>query len=162
MFGGKIGVPELITILVVLVLIVRSSRSRGFGLILLGLCLGAFVGFLLRPSVTLIGQLPFETVITRGANLTGLDFILRSAAEQSFNDMLLGAIVGAVILGISGSLAAKSKPQAANVQLATAAAAASPSYTAAPVSIDATYCAKCGKSLAAEMLFCSCCGTRKA
>jgi hypothetical protein len=29
--------------------------------------------------------LPFETGITRGANLTGLDTLLRGAAEASFN-----------------------------------------------------------------------------
>ena len=45
--------------------------------IFLGAAIGGFLGFLLRPSVPLVGPLPFETVITRGANLTGLDSLLR-------------------------------------------------------------------------------------
>ena len=159
MFGGKIGIPELIIILVVVVLIIKSGRSRSFGAVLLGLCLGAFVGYLLRPSVALIGQLPFETVITRGANLRGVDVILRSAAEQSFNYMLVGAIVGAVVLGIWGSVAGKPKTQAANVQVAAAAASASTSTT--PVSTETTFCIKCGKAMPADALFCGGCGARK-
>jgi hypothetical protein len=55
------------------------------------------LGFLLRPSVPLIGPLPFETVITRGANLTGLDSLLKGAAETSFNYMLVGVVVGALV-----------------------------------------------------------------
>ena len=46
----------------------------------LGAAIGGFLGFLLRPSVPLVGPLPFETVITRGANLTGLDSLLRGVA----------------------------------------------------------------------------------
>jgi membrane protease subunit (stomatin/prohibitin family) len=159
MFGGKIGLPELIIILVVIVLIIKSARSRSFAGVLLGLCLGAFVGFLLRPSVAMIGQLPFETVVTRGANLRGMDVVLRAAAEQSFNYMVVGAIVGAVILGIWGSLASKPKSQPANVQLAAAASGQSTSTT--PAAIETTFCTKCGKALTVDMAFCSGCGTRK-
>jgi hypothetical protein len=68
-----------------------------FMALLLGAGIGGLVGFLLRPSVPLIGQLPFETVVTRGSDLTGLDLLLRGAAETSFNYMLVGAIVGAVL-----------------------------------------------------------------
>jgi hypothetical protein len=32
---------------------------------LIGFVLGGFSGFLLRPSVPLVGQLPLETVLTR-------------------------------------------------------------------------------------------------
>jgi hypothetical protein len=63
----------------------------------LGLIIGGAVGFLLRPSAMLIGQLPFGTVITRGASLQGLDMILVATAQTSFNVMLAGAIVGAAI-----------------------------------------------------------------
>ena len=38
--------------------------------ILLGALIGGLIGFLLRPSVPIIGQLPFEHVITAGANQT--------------------------------------------------------------------------------------------
>ena len=76
---------------------------------ILGAVLGGLIGFLLRPSLPLIGQLPFSTVITRGSNLSGLDVILKSTAEQSFNYMLIGAIVGAVVLAIAAGMMAKKK-----------------------------------------------------
>lgn len=159
MFGGRIGITELVIIVVIIALIVKSSRSRSFAAALLGFCLGAFVGFLLRPSVSLIGQLPFETVITRGSNLTGLNAILRPAAEQSFNYMLVGAIVGTVILGIWAGLARKPKPQGINTQVVAAAAAATNSSPAA--SVQTAFCTQCGKPLAIDVLFCGSCGTRK-
>ncbi|SCC92942.1 conserved hypothetical protein [Thiomonas sp. X19] len=63
----------------------------------LGALVGGFIGFLMRPSVPLIGQLPFRDVISRGADLQGLDAVLlRNVAQQSFNYVLAGAIVGAV------------------------------------------------------------------
>ncbi|HEY6352579.1 MAG TPA: hypothetical protein VI636_24550 [Candidatus Angelobacter sp.] len=76
---------------------------------ILGAVLGGLIGFLLRPSLPLIGQLPFSTVITRGSNLSGLDVILKSTAEQSFNYMLIGAIVGAVVLALAAGMMAKKK-----------------------------------------------------
>ena len=82
--------------------------NRGGGAVL-GAILGGLVGFLLRPSVPFLGQLPFSTVITRGSNLTGLDVILKSTAEQSFNYLVIGAIVGAVVLAIAAGMMGKSK-----------------------------------------------------
>lgn len=61
-----------------------------------GALVGALLGFLLRPSVPLVGQLPFELVISRGGNLSGLDAFIKGAAEQSFNYLLAGTILGAV------------------------------------------------------------------
>ena len=49
-----------------------------------GLMIGSIVGFLLRPSVPLMGQLPLMAVITRGANLRGLDQLLVGYARTSF------------------------------------------------------------------------------
>ena len=69
-----------------------------------GFFVGGLIGFMMRPSAILIGQLPFGTVITRGANLTGLDTLLRSTAENSFNQMFTAAVVGALAAGIVGFL----------------------------------------------------------
>ena len=66
-------------------------------LIIVGILMGGVVGFLLRPSVPLMGQLPFGTVITRGANLRGLDQLLLGYARTSFNYVLAGLVLGAVI-----------------------------------------------------------------
>lgn len=62
-----------------------------------GLLMGSIVGFLLRPSVPSTGQLPFTTVITRGANLRGLDQLLLGYAHTSFNYLIAGMILGAIV-----------------------------------------------------------------
>lgn len=68
-----------------------------------GFIVGGFIGFLLRPTVALVGQLPFTVVITRGATLQGFDQLLVPAAQTSFNYMLVGGIAGVV----AGFLATK-------------------------------------------------------
>ncbi len=78
------------------------DKSKTFGFGLTGLFVGAFLAFLMRPSAFLVGQLPFEHVITRGANLKGLDTMLVPLAQQSFNIMVIGSIIGIITgLGIS-------------------------------------------------------------
>jgi len=77
----------------------------------LGLLAGALTGYLMRPSAPLIGQLPFGTVITRGANLKGLDQMLVPMAQSSFNHLLAGAFLGALAGVVIGHLAA-SRPKA--------------------------------------------------
>jgi hypothetical protein len=72
-----------------------GAADAGFGIV--GGVLGGFVGFLLRPSPMLIGQLPFETVLLRGANLRGMDMLLVPVAQTSFNMVVAGAIIGAVV-----------------------------------------------------------------
>jgi zinc-ribbon domain len=62
-----------------------------------GLVVGGLIGFQMRPAVMFIGQLPFQTVITRGSGLRGIDQILISTAQQSFNVMFVAAVVGAVL-----------------------------------------------------------------
>jgi hypothetical protein len=74
---------------------------------LIGAIGGGLVGFFLRPSVPLLGQLPFETVISRGANLSGLDIILRSTAETSFNYLAAGLVAGAILGWMVGRRTAK-------------------------------------------------------
>ena len=81
-----------------------NAGSSSVGLGIVGLIVGAFIGFLLRPSAMLVGQLPFETVVARGGNLRGLDQLLVPTAEASFNIMVVGAILGAVAGAIIGRL----------------------------------------------------------
>lgn len=66
-------------------------------LAIVGLLIGGAVGFLLRPSVPLMGQLPFTTVITRGANLRGLDQLLLGYARSSFNYVVAGVVLGGIV-----------------------------------------------------------------
>jgi len=90
-------------------------KSRRQGFVVLGLVGGVVAGFLTRPSVPMVGQLPFGVVITRGAGLKGFDQILVGAAQDSFNHLMLITILG-VALGfampkviglVKGEMAAK-------------------------------------------------------
>src|SRR5512138_1152562 len=80
----------------------ERSKTGGPGMIVfwcvVGGFAGALLGYLLRPSVPLIGQLPFNAVITRGGSLGELDrLLLTSTAEESFNYLVLGGLIGAGI-----------------------------------------------------------------
>ena len=59
--------------------------------------IGGFVGFLLRPSVPLIGQLPFSAVISDGRSLRGIEQLAQPYAEQSFHYLIAGTLIGAVV-----------------------------------------------------------------
>jgi len=80
------------------------GSAKAWGLAVCGFFAGGALGYLCRPSAMLIGQLPFSVVITRGATLEGLDTLLVGVAQKSFNSMVIGAIVGAVLLGVLGAL----------------------------------------------------------
>lgn len=155
----SIGLPELILIAIFVgLLIVRVTRY-----FCLGATAGGIVGFLLRPSVTLVGQLPFGVVLTQGRNLRGLD-VLRGAAETSFNYLLAGVLIG----GLGGLVLA--------VLVKTSSPASIPApVTQAPVRPDSTvaggqwsqpslnrFCISCGAPLNEGATFCGACGAKKA
>lgn len=71
-----------------------SGAFGGFGI--LGLLLGAFIGFLSRPSSPIVGRVSFVEALTRGASLEGVDQVLITLAERSFDIMLIGAVAGLV------------------------------------------------------------------
>ncbi|HZG51029.1 MAG TPA: hypothetical protein VEZ40_02735 [Pyrinomonadaceae bacterium] len=79
----------------------QRSTSRTLKIVpgLIGLAVGGVVGFLLRPSAFLVGQLPLGVVVTRGEYLSGIDRLYKQTAELSFNYVLVGAITG-VVLGV--------------------------------------------------------------
>jgi hypothetical protein len=62
----------------------------------IGLVVGAVAGFVTRPSLPMVGQLPFGIVITRGADLKGLDQFLTAPAQDSFNHCLWFMVFGGV------------------------------------------------------------------
>ena len=73
-----------------------------------GFILGAFIGYLYRPPAFLIGQLPFKHVISRGTTLKGFDQIYIQVAQTSFNYLVVGGIVGA-LLGLIIAIVSKRK-----------------------------------------------------
>lgn len=129
--GGLIGLLPFILIFVILYFLLirpRQKRERqavaerdeqgtsgsainpGVALwSIVGIFVGSLVGFLFRPSAPLIGQLPFEYVIARGSNLRGVDQILVSVAQSSFNYLVFGGIVGGLIAGFLGYSLSKKK-----------------------------------------------------
>jgi hypothetical protein len=149
----SIGLPEIFVLAIVAVVIFKGSNFVRGGT--LGIFLGAFVGFLMRPSVPMVGQLPFRVVLERGTNLTGFDTVLRSTAEQSFNYMLIGAIIGAIGLGVL----AESGHTGKKVVAAAPSSPMSPNVGSdSPVN---QFCTKCGKPFAPDVQFCGICGNRR-
>jgi hypothetical protein len=76
-----------------------SKKSKGLILpfCVIGFFIGGIIGFLYRPSAFLIGQLPLDVVLTRGANLKGMEQVLIPLAQTSFNNMVAIALIGALI-----------------------------------------------------------------
>jgi len=114
-FSIILNVSALLAILFIVIIIavaigIRQSAvhiqgknmGMAFGIGFIGIVVGGLLGYLLRPSAPLIGQLPFETVITQGANLRGLDQILVSFAQTSFNYLIVGMIIGGVCGALTG------------------------------------------------------------
>ncbi|MDD5224320.1 MAG: hypothetical protein PHE84_10030 [bacterium] len=59
--------------------------------------LGGMIGFLIRPSVPLVGKLSFNTVLARGENLDVVQkALLGPTAHASFNLMMECALIGLV------------------------------------------------------------------
>jgi len=161
----SIGLPEFIILAIIVAIVVvlfkglRNLNRTGSGnasVIGLGALLGGLVGFLLRPSVPLIGQLPFLVVISRGSGLRGLDALLRATAEQSYNYMVAGGVLGAIALAVWRGLARRSPATPPASPISDAPAAPTPS---AP---SVRYCTSCGAALTERAAFCPACGTRRA
>jgi hypothetical protein len=89
-------------------LMVKNNDKKIWILGVAGFILGAVIGYLYRPPAFLIGQLPFKHVISRGTTLKGLDQIYMEVAQTSFNYLIVGGIIGA-ILGIIAALLYKGK-----------------------------------------------------
>ncbi len=85
----------------------RKSKSLVVPFCFIGFFIGGLIGFLFRPSAFLIGQLPFDVVITRGANLKGMDQVLIPLAQSSFNNMIAISLIGALIGIAAGYLLLK-------------------------------------------------------
>jgi hypothetical protein len=129
--------------------ILQPTRDdRASQIIIVGLVLGTIVGFLVRPSIPLLGQLPFitmlELVVTGGDGLEGLFVPL---AQRSFMYMMVGGIVG----GFLGWLAV----QVAGAPLART-AAHSDNLRACPfcaemIQAQARICRYCNRSIEAAV-----------
>lgn len=86
-----------------------SNKSMSYTIIfgILGFFFFGLIGFLVRPAVPYVGQLDFNTVISRGSNLAGMDKLMVSVAQSSFNYLVMGALFGAFIGVLTGFLISK-------------------------------------------------------
>lgn len=127
--------------------LISGSLFEGIGF---GAILGAIAGFLLRPSMPLVGQLPLAVVLTSGENLNA---IVRPTAEQSFNYVVAGALIGAVALcGLASIRRGSSSNRPRWGQTVTV-------YKERPSEASlAKFCVSCGAQLASEGASCGCCG----
>jgi hypothetical protein len=87
----------------------KSTKAAVIGIGFAGCLAGGFVGFLLRPSAFLVGQLPFQHVISRGESLQGVERVMMTMARDSFNIMMSGAVIGLIAGVIIGYFAGKMK-----------------------------------------------------
>lgn len=63
--------------------------------------LGGMIGFIVRPSVPLVGKLSFNTVLARGENLDLVQkALLGPTAQASFKLMMESALIG-LVAGLS-------------------------------------------------------------
>jgi hypothetical protein len=162
LFG--LGGPELAAVLIVAILLYGISKQLRRGTIVgyagVGAVVGAILGYLFRPSVPLIGQLPFITVLTRGANLTGMDLIVRPVAEESFNYLVIGAIVCGAIMAVMRYMMLQNATKQ-TVSASTAPPPPAPIAAAAAAPAGNSFCTACGTPLADGITFCGKCGTKR-
>jgi hypothetical protein len=84
-------------------------NKNAWVIILAGLLIGASIGYFYRPPAILVGQLPFDVVITRGGNLKGLEQVYLETAKTSFNYLLIGGFGGALLGAVIGIMTTKNK-----------------------------------------------------
>lgn len=86
----------------------KQNRRASFGQAIrfgfYGAFLGTFIGYLLRPSAPVVGQLPLAKVLSRGVDISQA---LTPVAQTSFNYLLTGLILGWLIGVIAGHLLSK-------------------------------------------------------
>lgn len=74
-----------------------------------GTIMGGYIGYLLRPTVPMLGKIPFPDLITRGSRLDGINPLLVSSARTSFNYFMAGVLLGIALGAITGYALSKLK-----------------------------------------------------
>ena len=157
-----LGGPELVVLMLIIAapIVYGIKRRPVVGFAGAGAVIGAVLGFLFRPSVPFVGQLPLVTVLSRGSNLSGMDMLLRSVAEESCNYMIVGAILCAAITVGVRYMMLQNAARPTTVP-------ASPAPTPPPVAEAPTatggnpFCTSCGTPLGDGIAFCGRCGAKR-
>jgi hypothetical protein len=89
----------------------------------------------------MMGQLPFETVVTAGSNLQGVDELLKPLAQRSLKYLAIGVVLGGIAGFVIGGFAQPPGPRR-SVRTIT----------------SGTYCANCGNAIPHSSSYCPRCG----
>lgn len=128
----------------------QASGLGGVGFAILGGMVGGLVGYLIgKPPLVSFGD-----VLSRGTTLTGLDALLRPAAESAFNWMLAGVVAGATA-GLA-IMYLKSPESALQSTAKTHPSESDCAHCGARVPAGMQFCGKCGKPAAGAR--CPSCG----
>jgi F0F1-type ATP synthase assembly protein I len=143
----------------------NPAAAAALALAFVGLLVGIALGILTRPSLPLFGQLPIGAVLTRGAALTGMDVLLKSAAEESFNHVLVVAIIGTLAGAVLGWFVGQKKralpvPHSATIGT-TFPTTAGTSGAGVTTGRASGFCITCGAKLPEPAAFCPSCGTKR-
>lgn len=120
-----------------------GSDSRASQMVLMGVVLGAIAGFLLRPSVPAMGQLPLLTMVelvTVGGK--GIQSFFVPLAQRSFMYVMVGGMIGGFVGWLVGQMIASSGAQ----QASDANRVPCP-FCAEPIQARAKICRYCNRSL---------------
>jgi len=127
------------------------TRVRIVSFPIAGALLGGSLGFVLRPTNPLVGQLPLGTVITRGAFLEGMDRLIVPLAEYSFNAMLGGLLAGAAAGALIAYLMQQPRLRTGAPQVSSAEATKVCPFCAEAIKVAANVCRFCGHNLAEDI-----------
>lgn len=134
--------------------VIQGSSSKAVPYGIFGFLLGCAIGFLFRPSILLVGQLPFLVVLTRGAGLKGMDAMFIPAAQTSFNYMFVAGILGAILGGMIGNSLSNKTVPAGN------AGSDAQGSQMGSEAVARRFCGYCGAGLPEESMFCPKCGKK--
>jgi hypothetical protein len=152
--GGLVGIGVAIATAAVWVGEVRINMDPGARMISLPLAgglLGGSLGFVLRPTNPLVGQLPLGTVITRGAYLEGMDRLIVPLAEYSFNVMLGGLLAGAIAGALIAYLMQQPRARTGDSEVSSPEATKACPFCAETIKVAANVCRFCGHNLAEDI-----------
>lgn len=75
----------------------KKRDPRPYLFSLSGLVVGSLTSFLLRPEVFPGKKLPFSVIVSRGSTLQYADRLFMPAAQDQFNYLILGGLLGTAV-----------------------------------------------------------------
>lgn len=93
---GQVNMDIVYIIIIYLAILVVAALFLPIEAFLMAFS-GCILGFLFRPGIPVIGQLPFSVVITGGETLNGISKLAAPYAQESLEYMIAGGIIGCIV-----------------------------------------------------------------